>query len=380
MSQQKEKIGWGIIGPGRIAYQFCDCLEELPDAYVAAVGSRSIERSREFAASFGGTPYGNYQEMVNDPNVDIVYVATPHPMHEEHAIMAANAGKAVLCEKPFAVNRAQAERMFAAARKNNVFMMEGLWSRFFPAWQYVREALDSGAFGAVEFVYASTGWGAGRKNHGRDPEGRIMNPALAGGSLLDAGVYSLAAMSRSRGKFDAPKNIYSITRFTETGVDSDVDMMLEFEDGMTAHLLSSLCRGDMEAKIVCEKGIISVPNNRDPNRIVVQKRPENHWPNKQEMAKKPETPERRRLAMRNYFSLMDALPLSQRRMGASDTISMEFPYRKSGFQFEAEVVQKCVRAVLTVCPDVTPEETLMLVSICDEVRRQANFVYPFEKE
>ncbi len=121
MENMKEKIGWGILGPGRIAHQFCDCLEELSDAYVAAVGSCSLERSREFTEVYGGKPYGSYQEMLADPDVDIVYVATPHPMHEEHVIMAANAGKAILCEKPFAVNRQQAERMFEAARRNNVF-------------------------------------------------------------------------------------------------------------------------------------------------------------------------------------------------------------------------------------------------------------------
>ena len=102
-----------------------------------------MARSREFTEIYGGKPYGSYQEMLSDPDVDIVYVATPHPMHEEHVIMAANAGKAILCEKPFAVNRQQAERMFEAARRNNVFLMEGLWSRFFPAWQYVREQLDA---------------------------------------------------------------------------------------------------------------------------------------------------------------------------------------------------------------------------------------------
>ena len=377
MENVKEKIGWGILGPGRIAHQFCDCLEELPDAYVAAVGSRSLARSREFTEIYGGKPYGSYQEMLSDPDVDIVYVATPHPMHEEHVIMAANAGKAILCEKPFAVNRQQAERMFEAARRNNVFLMEGLWSRFFPAWQYVREQLDAGRFGRVEAVYCCTGWGSPRTPEHMDPSNRLHDLNLAGGALLDAGIYSLAAMSRVRGKFDMPKELFSMMSFDPTGVDGDNDMMMKFEDGMVAYLCSSLHRRDMECKIICEKGIISIPVNRNPDKIVIQERAE--FPRvpkdvEEKMEKQP-----KKTGMRDYYASMNLLPISQRRMSGRDILTMEFPYRKSGFQFEAEVVQKCYRAGLKTCPDVTPEETLLLISIADEVRRRADYYFPFEK-
>lgn len=377
MENMKEKIGWGILGPGRIAHQFCDCLEELPDAYVAAVGSRSLERSREFTEIYGGKPYGSYQEMLEDPDVDIVYVATPHPMHEEHVIMAANAGKAILCEKPFAVNRQQAERMFEAARRNNVFLMEGLWSRFFPAWQFIREQLDAGRFGKVEAVYCSTGWGSPRDPEHMDPSNRLHDLNLAGGALLDAGIYSLAAMSRVRGKFDMPKELFSIMSFDPTGVDGDNDMMMQFEDGMVAHLCSSLHRRDMECKIVCEKGIISIPVNRNPDKIMIQERAE--FPRLPKDVEQKAVTQTKKTGMRDYYASMNLLPISQRRMGGRDILTMEFPYRKSGFQFEAEIVQKCYRAGLKTCPDVTPEETLLLISIADEVRRNANYFFPFEK-
>ena len=377
MKNVKEKIGWGILGPGRIAHQFCDCLEELSDAYVAAVGSRSLERSREFTEIYGGKPYGSYQEMLADPDVDIVYVATPHPMHEQHVIMAANAGKAILCEKPFAVNRQQAERMFEAARRNNVFQMEGLWSRFFPAWQYIREELDSGRFGKVEAVYCCTGWGAPRTPEHMNPSDRLHDLNLAGGALLDAGIYSLAAMSRARGKFDMPSQIFSLMSFDPTGVDGDDDIMLRFDDGMVAHLCSSLHRGDMECKIICEKGQISIPVNRNPDKIMIQVR--SGYPKIPEEMKEQAEEISKKNGARDYYAIMNLLPLSQRRMGGRDVTTMEFPYRKSGFQFEAEVVQKCYRAGMKTCPDVTPEETLMLISIADEVRRQANYVFPFEK-
>jgi predicted dehydrogenase len=381
MEFTKEKIGWGILGPGRIAHQFCDCLNELDDAYVAAVGSRSFDRSKEFTDIYGGTPYGSYAKMLADPDVDIVYVATPHPMHEEHVIMAANAGKAILCEKPFAVNKTQAENMFAAAKANNVFIMEGLWSRFFPAWQYVREQLDSGRFGAVEQIYCSTGWSSDRNFDHIDPSNRIHSLDLAGGALLDAGIYSLAAMSRTRGKFDMPTEMYSSLSFDPTGVDGDDDIMLKFEDGMAAYLTSSLHRLDMECKIVCRKGIISIPVNRNPDKIVIQERqnfrPRRPAPEEKPAENKPKVEPAKQ--MRDYFSFMNQLPISQRRMGGHDTLTMEFPYRRSGFQFEAEVVQKCFRQGWKFCPDATPEETLMLISIADEARRRANIVYPFEK-
>lgn len=377
MENMKEKIGWGILGPGRIAHQFCDCLEELPDAYVAAVGSRSLERSQQFTEIYGGHAYGSYQEMVNDPDVDIVYVATPHPMHEEHVIMACNAGKAVLCEKPFAVNRQQAEHMFEAARRNNVFLMEGLWSRFFPAWQYVKEQVDSGRWGKVDSIYCSTGWGAPRNSSVLDPKNRLHDLNLAGGALLDAGIYSLAAMSRIRGKFDMPTQIFSTMSFDPTGVDGDDDFLLKFEDGMVAHLTSSLHRNDMECKVICEKAVISIPVNRNPDRIIIQERGD--WPRIPKEAMEKATELQKKNFNRDYFARMSLLPISQRRMGGRDILTMEFPYRKSGFQFEAEVVQKCLRQGLTFCPDATPEETLMLISIADEGRRQAGFVYPFEK-
>ncbi len=148
MVSQKKKIGWGILGPGRIGRDFAASLRYVPDGYVAAAGSRSLERSRAFCREFGGTAYGSYRELVEDPAVDIVYVAVPHPMHEAAVKLASDAGKAVLCEKPFAVNRAQAASMFEHAAANGTFLMEGLWSRFFPAWTYVRQLLRSGEAGA----------------------------------------------------------------------------------------------------------------------------------------------------------------------------------------------------------------------------------------
>ncbi|MBQ1504872.1 MAG: Gfo/Idh/MocA family oxidoreductase, partial [Oscillospiraceae bacterium] len=255
----KEKIGWGMIGTGRIAREFSDSLALVPDGEVVAVGSRKLETAQAFAEEYGGTPYGSYEEMMQDPNVDIVYVATPHMVHEENVIMAAKYGKHILCEKPFAINRPQAERMFAAAKEADVFIMEGLWTRFFPVWQEAKKVIASGELGQLISIDAACCWGA-RRNISGDlhmgffPRGdRRMELDLCGGALLDAGIYSLAAASVVMGGMTKmPKNIYSIMRFEESGVDSDTDIMLELEGGVTAHLVCSLHRRNNEVNVYFE--------------------------------------------------------------------------------------------------------------------------------
>ena len=137
-----DKIRWAILGPGIIGDTFAYCLREVPDAEIVAVGSRSIERSRAFCEKYGGTPYGSYEEMLKDDRIDVVYIATPHNLHEEHVIMCAKAHKNILCEKPFTYNLASAQRMYKACEENGVFIMDGLWSRFFPAWQGVLEKAE----------------------------------------------------------------------------------------------------------------------------------------------------------------------------------------------------------------------------------------------
>ena len=342
----KEKFGWGILGPGRIGKDFAESIELLDDAYVAASGSRSLARSKEFCDRFGGTPYGSYEEMVKDPDVDIVYVATPHPMHEEHVILAAEAGKDILCEKPFAVNKKQAENMFAAAKANNVFLMEGLWSRFFPAWRYVKELITSGELGAVTGVYASTGWGC--PPGWLKDDNRLLDPNLAGGALLDGGVYSLASMTVATGKIEKPKKVEGTIRFSHTGVDAETNMMIQFEDGLTAMLLCGLYRREFFTNIALERGNIIIPRHRNPTTVQIER------------ISNPES---------------EIIPFRR----ATDKIEKSFPYEREGFQFEAAVVQDCIRKGLKICPEVPPEETLMLAEICDKIRADNGFVYPFEK-
>ena len=343
----KEKIGWGFVATGRIAKDFAECIALLDDCYVAAVGSRTIESAKRFTDVYGGKPYGSYEEMMQDPDVDIVYIATPHMLHEENVIMAAKHGKHILCEKPFAVNRPQAERMFAAAKEAGVFIMEGLWSRFFPVWQEAKRILESGELGKLISIDAATCWGARRGPEGFPPDDRRIDPNLAGGALLDAGIYVLAATSVAIGGMTKmPKKIFSTMRFEDSGVDSDTDMLLELDDGVTAHLVCSLHRRNHEVTIYCENGSIHIPLHRCPKMLTVT----------------------HRRAVQGMPSYMDG----------SEAVTIEIPYQKYGFQFEAEAVHDCLRKGLLTCPQVTPEETLTLIGICDQIRKEHGFRYPFE--
>jgi len=335
-----DKIRWGILGPGKIAITFARCLRELPDAEIAAVGSRSYERSKSFCEQFGGTPYGSYKEMVEDPNVDIVYVATPHHLHEEHAILAANAGKAILCEKPFAVNEKQTRSMFAAAKANNVFIMEGLWSRFFPAWEFVVDLMKKNKLGELIEIQSSTSWGALPST--LDPGDRLLDINTAGGSLLDAGIYSLASTTLIMGD-EKPSEIYSITKIGKTGVDEHDAILLNYNSGPYAKISCGIMGYLHETNIICEYGTITVPRHRNPDRVLVRD---------------SQTGE---------------------RWSRGSIVEYHFPYNDEGFQFEAKAVQECYRQGLKECPQVKYNETIVLMQICDQIRKNAGLVYPFEK-
>ena len=157
----KDVVRWGILGTGKIAKAFAEGLRDTPDAVLAAVGSRSVESASAFGADYGVTRcYGSYQELADAPDLDIIYIATPHPLHAENALMVLNAGKGVLCEKPFTMNRRQAEEVVALAQAKRLFLMEAMWTRFMPALAEVHRILDSGEIGAANQVICDFGFAA----------------------------------------------------------------------------------------------------------------------------------------------------------------------------------------------------------------------------
>ncbi len=205
---------WGIIGLGKIARKFADDLRLLPNAKLHAVASTSLERSLSFAAEYGAPhAFGSYEDIVQCPDLDVVYVATPHVLHCENSLLCLENGISVLCEKPFAMNSAEARRMVGAARRNRVFLMEALWTRFIPAVDHALQLVSEGAIGQVHTVKSDFGF-----KLPFDPKSRIYDKALGGGSLLDIGIYPALLSLFILGK-PAPEDILAAAAFTPTDVD-----------------------------------------------------------------------------------------------------------------------------------------------------------------
>jgi len=223
---------WGILGPGGIARAFAKDLQLLEGHEVAAVGSRTLINAQEFAKTFGGNAYGSYEELVADPAVDAIYVATPHPAHKENVVLALNAGKPVLCEKPFAVNAKEAQEMVATAQKNNVALMEAMWARFLPHYAQVREVIASGVLGTILTVQADHGQRLADRNIPR-----LVEPALAGGALLDLGIYPVSFAHMVLGN---PTKITASGVLTDKGVDAQTSMIFDYSSGAQAVLNTTM--------------------------------------------------------------------------------------------------------------------------------------------
>jgi len=332
-------IGWGIIGLGRIAGEFAESLRLVPGTRVAAAGSRSLEKAKAFTDKYGGKPYGSYQEMVEDPDVDMVYVATPHPMHEENAIMSANAGKGVLCEKPFTVTWQSAQRMIEAAKKNNVFMMEGLWARFFPIWQKAFELINKGAIGEIRVIESAMSW----THQVINPKNRLFAPELAGGSILDAGAYPLsAAFSVMKGKL--PAEIKGVYHLCETGVDDDAAFLFRYENPDVLALLRCGTRSTgYDTRIIGGTGTIIVEQHDHPIRLV-----------------------------HKHHQYGVTYP-------RQDEI-IEIPFYAYGFQYEIQAVLDCFRQGKKECETAPWQQTLDMAKISENLRHEAGVWYPFEEK
>ncbi|WP_117148979.1 Gfo/Idh/MocA family protein [Paraliobacillus zengyii] len=249
------KLKWGILATGGIAATFAKDLAYVDNGECYAVGSRNLEHAKKFADEHGASiAYESYQELAEDPDVDVIYVATPHPYHKENVLTCLRAGKAVLCEKPFTVNTAELEELIIFAREKQLFLMEAMWTRFLPAIQKVREWLDDDKIGEVQLVKADFGFRAPW-----DPEWRLLNPKLGGGALLDAGIYPVSFASMVFGA--NPEKIMSTVEIGETGVDERFSMLLKYQNGKTASLNGAIRLSlTNEATIHGTKGYIRIPS------------------------------------------------------------------------------------------------------------------------
>ncbi len=326
-----ETIRWGILGTGSIAHKFARGLECLEDAELAAVGSRAQETADEFADEFGAPRrHDSYAGLADDPEVDVVYVATPHTLHRDNTLLCLRAGKAVLCEKPLAANAAQAEDMVSAAREEGIFLMEAMWTRFIPAVVRLRELLAEGAVGDLRMLKADfcfrTSW---------NPEGRLLNPELAGGALLDVGCYTVSLASMVCGR--KPLAVASLAEIGKTGVDEQSAILLRYAGGRLAVLTCAVRTSTPhEAHFYGTEGRIKV-----------------HHP---------------------FWHAQELTVCG--RDGEEEVL--EIPYEGNGYNYEAAEVMECLRQGRTESEIMPLDDSLAVMRTLDWIRAQWGLSYPFE--
>jgi len=268
---------WGILGTGGIATAFARDLSYLNNHIVAAVGSRSLQSAEDWAMEFPGCrAYGSYEDLVNDPNIDAIYIATPHTFHAENSILALTAGKPVLCEKPFAVNARESSAMRDAAKDNGVALMEAMWTRYLPHVYTIRELLASGVIGNVVTVEADHGQ---RLADYANP--RHWEPELGGGALLDLGIYPISFAHMVLG---IPDKITASASFTDKGVDAQTAAILDYKSGAQAIVSTTLsAKTSNRATISGELGRIEVDTvfyNPTSIRLIMHDGTTTEYPNK----------------------------------------------------------------------------------------------------
>lgn len=320
------KIKWAILGPGRIAEKFATSLREVEDAEIYSVASRSLERATDFAEKFGAKKvFGSYEEMLLDENIDIVYVATPHSFHYEHTLLCLNSRKPVLCEKPFALNREQVEKMISVAKEKNVFLMEAMWTPFLPHIKYLTELLQSGKYGRIKKLTADFGFDAPF-----DENGRLFLKSLGGGSLLDIGIYPVFLALHT---LSMPQKIEAKAQLGRTEIDEDCEVLFTYPHGSIAELKSSIIKNTPTIAVFeLEKAVIEIASRwHEPSVITIK------------------TAER--------------------------TKSRTFEVTSYGYEYEAMHVHKMLRQGRTESDVMSFEKSLQLISLLDRIRKEIGLEY-----
>lgn len=327
-----KKVRWGILGTGSIATQFTAALKSLDDCIPAAVASRSHIRAEKFAAEFQiGKAYGSYEALINDPYIDVVYIALPHTEHKEMAKLCLKSKKAVLCEKPITLNSRDTEELIGIAQENRVFLMEAMWTKFLPATQRVKQWIDEGKIGKVIHIRASFGFFAEF-----DVNSRLYNPALGGGALLDVGIYPVTYATFLLDRL--PDKILSGAALGKTGVDEQNAVIFQYKDGVLANLSSAIsAETGMDALIVGEKGYIKV----------------------------------------DRFFMADSAYMYDNKRQLIDSF-ME-PFKVNGYVYEAAEVNRCIKEGLYESPVNPLRSTLDIMRLLDAIRSQWGLVYPQER-
>lgn len=323
-------IRWGILAPGKIAHKFALGLQSVPEAKLHAIASRDKEKAEDFADQYGApVSYGSYGELAADPQVDVIYIATPHTFHMENTLLCLNNGKGVLCEKPLAINASQVRKMLASAQQNQCFLMEALWTRFLPSMEKTAELIAGGAIGAVQELQADFGF----KAH-YEPASRLFDPHLGGGALLDIGIYPLFFAQFLFGK---PAKVQARAILAPTGVDESCQVDLHYPGGQKAQLQFTLKEDTpIEALILGDRGKITLPNR---------------WYHPV-----------------NLFLDQDNSPRE-----------IEIDYQGNGYNYQAIEVMECIRSGRIQSSRWSHDFSLQLMELMDEIRRQCGIKYPMDE-
>ena len=320
----------GFLGAGHISEVVAPTLAALPGIECYAVSSRSLEKAQKFAETYGfEKAYGSYDEMLADPAVELVYVATPHSHHFEQMMLAIAFGKNILCEKAFTINAQEAELIRFSAARQGVFVAEAIWPRYMPSRKVISDVMNSGIIGTPNTLTANLSYDI-------DQVERIRNPELAGGALLDIGVYGLTFALMHFGK-DIDR-VESSVQMTETGVDGMETITIFYKDGRMAVLTHSIyCRSDRKGMIHGDKGYMVVENINNPQSLSV-------------------------------YDLQDRL-----------LVHYDFSDQISGYEFQ---FQECAQAIAEgkkESDSMPMEETVFVMELMDSLRKQWGMVYPKEQ-
>ena len=319
-----------ILGPGRIARTVAQTLVQMPEIECYAVASRTPGKAEEFARDFGfEKAYDSYEAMLRDPAAELVYITTPHSHHYEQMLLCLEHGKHVICEKAFTMNARQAREVREAAAKKGLYVAEAIWTRYMPSRKLIDEIIASGVIGKVNTLTANLSYNIAYK-------ARIMEPALAGGALLDIGIYGLNFALMHFG--DDIERIESAVQLTATGVDAMETITIFYKDGRIAVLTHSIyCRSDRKGIIHGENGYIVVENINNPQSVSV-------------------------------YDAADKLLQYH-----------EVPKQISGYEYEFREAVRCIREGKTEADSMPWERTIQVMDIMDSLRKQWGVVYPQER-
>jgi len=322
---------WGIIGPGKIATLFAAGLSAVDGAVLYRIASRDAKRAQDFARDHAPDAYcGDYAELIADANVDVVYIATPHAFHKDFAVRCLQAGKAVLCEKPMALNAAQVREIIDASHTGNVFLMEAMWTLFFPLMEKLRQMIADGVIGELRMVHADFGFRCDW-----DPQGRILDPAQGGGGLLDVGVYPISFFHMLLGK---PEEVQGFASVGQTGVDEQASWLFRYKEGQIASGMSAVRTATQhDAWLYGTEGRICIHT---------------HWwrPNSMTLYQEGKEPQR-----------------------------IDVPYECNGYQYEAEAVMKCLDEGKIEHPLMPHQQSLEIAQSMDRLRGLWGVTYPCEQ-